>query len=537
MAMALNPVNIYKQGAQEERAETARLSSFVGSIAVGDLVKTTLGPKGMDKILLNPNGASRGEPLVTVTNDGATILRSVGLDNPAAKVLCEISKVQDDEVGDGTTSVTVLAAELLREAEKLVAQKLHPQTIVAGYRKALTVALSALDESKIDNATNEEKFNEDLMNIARTTLSSKLLTQHRDFFAKMAVDAVLRLKGSGDLNNIQIIKKLGGNLTDSFLDEGFILQKTIGVNQPKIIENAKILLANTAMDTDKIKIFGSKVRVDQVSKVAEIEKAEKDKMKGKVEKIVSHGINVFINRQLIYNYPEQLFADAGVMAIEHADFEGIERLAKVLGGEIVSTFDHPEKVKLGSCKVIKECIIGEDRYIKFSGVKDGEACTLVLRGATHQILEEAERALHDVLCVLTSLIRNTATVLGGGCSEMLMANKVRQLALQTQGKESFSIDAFANALQQLPTIIADNGGYDSNSLLSELRAAHHQNNKQAGLDMSLGKVGNMRELGVTEAYIVKRRVVSSAASAAEMILRIDNILTAAPRQRGSDQCM
>ena len=247
------------------------------------------------------------------------------------------------------------------------------------------------------------------------------------------------------MNNIQIIKKLGGNLTDSFLDEGFILQKTIGVNQPKIIENAKILLANTAMDTDKIKIFGSKVRVDQVSKVAEIEKAEKDKMKGKVEKIVNHGINVFINRQLIYNYPEQLFADAGVMAIEHADFEGIERLAKVLGGEIVSTFDHPEKVKLGSCQVIKECIIGEDRYIKFSGVKDGEACTLVLRGATHQILEEAERALHDVLCVLTSLIRNTATVLGGGCSEMLMANRVRQLALQTQGKESFSIDAWTSS--------------------------------------------------------------------------------------------
>jgi T-complex protein 1 subunit beta len=537
MALALNPVQIYTAGAQEERAETARLSSFVGAVAVGDLVKSTLGPKGMDKILLNPSGASRGEPLVTVTNDGATILRQVGLDNPAAKVLQEISKVQDDEVGDGTTSVTVLAAELLREAEKLVAQKLHPQTIVAGYRKALTVALHALDNSTVDNGEDKEKFEKDLLNIARTTLSSKLLTQHKDFFSKMAVTAVLRLKGSGDLNNIQLIKKLGGQMTDSFLDEGFILQKTIGVNQPKKIMNAKILLANTAMDTDKIKIFGSKVRVDAVSKVQQIEQAEKDKMKQKVEKIVAHGINVFINRQLIYNYPEQLFADNGVMAIEHADFEGIERLAKVLGGEIVSTFDRPDKVRLGTCECIQECIIGEDRYIKFSGVQQGEACTLVLRGATNQILDEADRALHDVLCVLTQTVKNTKTVLGGGCSEMLMANAVRQLGQTTEGKEAFAIDAFANALQQLPTIIADNGGYDSNELISQLRAKHAQGETTMGLDMEEGAIGCVDALGITESYMVKRRVVGSAASAAEMILRVDNILTAAPRQRGGNQCM
>lgn len=358
----------------------------------------------------------------------------------------------------------------------------------------------------------------------------------KTFFAKMAVDAVTRLQGNGDLNNIQLIKKLGGSMTDSFLAEGFILQKAIGVNQPKRIENAKILLANTAMDTDKIKIFGSKVRVDQVSKVQQIEQAEKDKMKQKVEKIVNHGINVFINRQLIYNYPEQLFADAGVMAIEHADFEGIERLAKVLGGEIVSTFERPDKVKLGTCKVIEECIIGEDRYIKFAGVEQGEACTIVLRGATSQILDEADRSLHDVLCVLTQTVKNTRTVLGGGCSEMLMANAVRELAMKTEGKEAFAIEGFANALQQLPTIIADNGGYDSNELMSQLRAKHANGESTKGLDMELGTVGDVKELGITESYMVKRRVVNSAASAAEMILRVDNILSAAPRQRGGDQC-
>lgn len=535
MALALNPVQIYKAGASEERAETARLSSFVGAVAVGDLVKSTLGPKGMDKILLNPSGASRGEPLVTVTNDGATILRQVGLDNPAAKVLQEISKVQDDEVGDGTTSVTVFAAELLREAEKLVAQKLHPQTIVAGYRKALTVALHALDQAAVDNGADQEKFKADLMNIARTTLSSKLLTQHKDFFAKMAVDAVLRLKGSGDLNNIQLIKKLGGQMTDSFLDEGFILQKSIGVNQPKKIENAKILLANTAMDTDKIKIFGSKVRVDQVSKVQSIEQAEKDKMKEKVKKIVEHGINVFINRQLIYNYPEQLFADKGVMAIEHADFDGIERLALVTGGEIVSTFGHPDKVKMGKCDLIEQVSIGDETLLKFSGVPLGEACSVVLRGATEQIIGEADRSLHDALCVLTSTVKEPRTVYGGGCSEMLMAKAVEELAAKTAGKEAKAMEAFANALRQLPSIIAENGGYDSAQLVSELKAAHHNGESTMGLNMYEGKIDSMSQLGITESFSVKRQVLVQASEAAEMILRVDDILKAAPRPRQEDR--
>jgi len=247
-------------------------------------------------------------------------------------------------VGDGTTSVAVLASELLKEAEQLVSMKLHPQTIVSGWRKAVAVARSALESAAKNNSSDATQFTSDLLNIARTTLSSKILSQHKEFFSKLAVDAVLRLKGSGNLDAIQIIKKLGGTLSDSFLDEGFLLDKKPGVNQPKRIEKARILIANTPMDTDKIKVFGSRVKVDSIAKVAELELAEKEKMKDKVELILKHNINVFINRQLIYNYPEQLFADAGIMAIEHADFDGIERLALVTGGEIVSTFGNPEKV-------------------------------------------------------------------------------------------------------------------------------------------------------------------------------------------------
>jgi len=232
---------VLKDSATEEKGETARLSSFVGALAITDLVKTTLGPKGMDKILQSSSGA------VTITNDGATILKSIYIDNPAAKILVDISKTQDDEVGDGTTSVCCLAGELLREAEKLVDQRIHPQTIIAGFRKAATCAEDALLAATVDNGGNADKMRDDLFNIACTTLSSKVLSQARNQFSSISVDAVLRLKGSTNLDHIQVIKKPGGSLTDSYLEEGFILAKSLGVGQPKVMENAKILVSNTPM--------------------------------------------------------------------------------------------------------------------------------------------------------------------------------------------------------------------------------------------------------------------------------------------------
>ncbi|XP_011641157.2 T-complex protein 1 subunit beta [Pogonomyrmex barbatus] len=531
--VSLNPVRILKSEAGEEKAEIARLSSFVGVIAIGDLVKSTLGPKGMDKILVS-HGRSAGQ--VLVTNDGATILKSVGVDNPAAKILVDMSRVQDDEVGDGTTSVTVFAAELLREAEKLIEnQKIHPQTIISGWRNATNVATEALKNAATDNSADPDCFREDLLNIARTTLSSKILSQHKEHFSKLAVDAVLRLKGSGNLSAIQVIKKRGATLADSFLDEGFLLDKKPGVHQPQKVSDAHILIANTSMDMDKIKVFGSRVRVDSMAKIAELESAEKEKMKDKVDKILKHGCNVFINRQLIYNYPEQLFADAGIMAIEHADFDGIERLALVTGGEIVSTFDNPDLVKLGKCDLIEQVMIGEDTLLRFSGVPLGEACTVVIRGATQQIIDEAERSLHDALCVLAATVRESRIVYGGGCSEMIMACAVMRAAAATPGKEAVAMEAFARALQQLPTVIADNAGYDSAQLVSELRAAHNSGGNTMGLDMELGKIGCMKQLGIIESWVVKRQVVVSAAEAAEMILRVDDILRAAPRKRVQDR--
>lgn len=467
----------------------------------------------------------------SLTHSGATILKSVPVENPAAKVLVEIAKTQDDTVGDGTTSVTVLCGELLREAEFLVNQRIHPMTIMQGWRQAVVIARTALENAAIDNSGNDEAFRTDLMNIARTTLSSKLLYVEKDHFAKLAVDAVLRLKGSGNLDYIQVIKKPGGSLSDSTLQDGFVLDKSFGIGQPRRIENAKILVANTPMDTDKIKIYGSRVRVDSMTKVAEIEEAEKAKMMNKCQKIIKHGINCFVNRQLIYNFPEQIFTEAGVVSIEHADFDGIERLAAVTGGEIASTFDNPELVTLGECKLIDEIIVGEDRLIRFSGCKSGTACTIILRGASSHLLDEAERSLHDALCVLTETVKETRVICGGGCLEMLMANAIDLEVPKVSGKAALAMEAFSRALRQLPTIIADNAGLDSSELVTQLRAAHASGNKNAGLNIQDGCIGDMWELGVREAYKSKLQVLVSAAEAAEMILRVDDIIKCSPRQR------
>eukprot|EP01104_Vermistella_antarctica_P000721 TRINITY_DN10842_c1_g1_i1.p1 TRINITY_DN10842_c1_g1~~TRINITY_DN10842_c1_g1_i1.p1 ORF type:complete len:553 (-),score=176.98 TRINITY_DN10842_c1_g1_i1:92-1702(-) len=527
----IHPTNILNDGAIDERGENVRLSIFMGALAITDLVKTTLGPKGMDKILQSLSHENE----VNVTNDGATILRSIHVDNPAGKVLVDISKAQDDEVGDGTTSVCVLAGELLREARALVEeQKIHPQTIIQGWREGAEVAQKALAAIAQDNSADEAKYREDLYKVACTTLSSKVLCTAKDHFATLAVDAVLRLNGSTNLEHIQIIKKLGSSMWDSFLDDGFILEKKFGVGQPKRIVNAKIMVADTPMDNDKVKIFGARVKVDSTAKVADIETAERAKMIAKCEKIAAHGCNVFINRQLIYNLPETYFADNGITSIEHADFDGVERLALVFDADIVATFETPDKIKLGTCDLVEEIMIGEDRAIRFSGVAKGEACTVVLRGSSQHVLDEAERSLHDALCVLSQMATENRVVPGAGVTEMEMAEAVDVLAKKTAGKKAIAMQAMARAFRQLPAIIADNGGYDSADLIARLQAAHHKGDKMAGLNMDEGTIADISELGVYESLKVKSQVVASAVEAAEMILRVDEIIRAAPRQRDND---
>lgn len=519
-------------GSFEQKGQEAKLNNFFGAYSLSDMVKTTLGPKGMDKIL-QPMGAGPGGQKIIVTNDGATILSHVMVDNAAARVLIDISKTQDEDVGDGTTSVCVFAGELLRQGEQLLNQRIHPQIVIQGWRKARQTALNTLKAISFDNSADAVQFKEDLMNIARTTISSKLLTYEKEHFAKLAVEAVLRLNGSGNLELIQIIKRIGASLKESYLDEGFILEKSISVGCPRTKKNPKILVANTPMDYDKIKIFGTRVKVDSTDKVAEIEQAEKEKMKEKVDKILAYKPDIFINRQLVYNYPEQLFADKGVMVIEHADFEGVERLSKALGAEILSTFNSPADRDdlLGNAMNVEEIMLGEDKVIKFSGCKLGESCSIVLRGSSSHILDEAERSLHDALCVLVKTIQNKRCILGGGNAEVSMANAVEDLAQTIEGKEALAVHAYAKALRQLPTIIADNGGFDSAELVQNLSYQIRSGNNQSGLNMAEGTIGCMKEMGIRECLRVKEQVIVSASEAAEMILRVDNVIHNAPRKR------
>jgi len=396
---------------------------------------------------------------------------------------------------------------------------------------ALEVARKAVYDMSFDNRSNNEAFRLDLLNIARTTLSSKLLTRDKDYFATLAVDAVLRLRGKPNMEYIQIIKKPGGTLSDSFLADGFLLEKKIGVGQPKKLQNCRVMVANTPMDTDKIKIYGARVKVDSFSAVQELELAEKEKMKSKVDKIISHGCNVFINRQLIYNYPDQLFKQAGIMAIEHSDFDGMERLAAVLGADIVSTFDSPEKTVLGICESISEIMIGEDKVIQFSGCKQNEACTIVLRGASKHLLDEAERSLHDALAVLSQTVQDSRVVFGGGAAEMCMAHAVDDLARKVEGKKSLAIEAFASALRKIPQILLDNGGFDSAETVSQLRALHSKSQHNMGIDIISGIPGDMKKLGILESHKAKLSQICSSTEAAEMIIRVDDIIRCAARPR------
>ncbi|KAL8449000.1 hypothetical protein Emed_003352 [Eimeria media] len=591
--------SVLKQGAQEDKGDTARLQYFVGAIAVGDLVKSTLGPKGLDKVLQPMQLEAARRERAVVTNDGATILKSVWLENPAAKILADLALQQDMVCGDGTTGVVVLAAELLREAEQLVEKNIHPQTIISGYRKAAAAARERLSEVAF-GVEDEASLRQCLLNVARTTLSSKLLTHDKEHFARIAVDAVMRLKeNAASLDLIHVLKKPGGCLRDSYLDDGFILEKKIGVGQPKMKENCKVMVANTPMDTDKIKIFGARVKVDSFEAVHQLELAEKEKMKQKVDKILAYKCDVFINRQLIYNYPDQLFKAAGVAAIEHSDFDGMERLAAALGAEILSTFDSPSEAPLGFCAKMEEILIGDDTAIKFSGCKAGGACTVVLRGSSEQGLDEAERSLHDALAILSQLVlqqqqqkkqqqqaaaaaagtvsaasglregllsnqqQQLLLVCGAGAAEMAMEAAVSDLAKKTPGKESLAIECYARALRQIPTIILDNAGLDSADIVSRLRSLHHEGKYTTGVDVrGDGGTADVKELGILEAFKSKLEgkidlaclhtnftyatvaaayavavaaaaaaVFAAAAVAAVHIIRVDDIIRCAPRER------
>lgn len=498
-------------GTTEEKGGDAKRTILAGTNLIGDILKTTLGPKGMLKVL-------KGETKqLNVTNDGAFILKDLQIDSAAARILINASVGQDFEEGDGTTTVAVLTSFIIKEASKL---KIHPAKILKGLRMAQEKSEEILERIAV-NATKE-----DLTYLVKTSLCSKVLKYELDKFTKICIDAIDRLDGRNDLNLIQIIK-CPGKLEDSYLDSGFILDKDVEVKE---MIDPKILIANTSLDQDKIKVFGAIISVNTVQDLAEMETIEHEKMKSKIDSICSKPFDCFINRQLIYDYPMQLLKLKNVQPIEHADFDGVERLNTVLGGKILSTFDSVEEDAFGTCKKISNVYIGNKRMVKFDGVMNG-ASTIVLFGSSKEMLDEAERSIHDALCVLLKIREEPKIVYGGGSCEMAIGVGLSKYALEVPGVESEAIMAVANAFQEIPMVLAENGGYDGTAIRANLRTKHNQKEHTYGVDIKKGDIGCMKTHSVIDSYRIKKRVIKASSEVSQMIVKCDGIVKCKPRER------
>nr|XP_027200352.1 T-complex protein 1 subunit beta-like [Dermatophagoides pteronyssinus] len=521
---------IYQANSQENSGENARLQCYVGAIAIGDVMKSSFGPRGMDKILQSASDEP-ARKIPVITNDGATILGKILIDNPAAQILIDMSKRQDQRCGDGTTGVVILATEILRRAQQLVEQNLHPQTIVQGLRIAAAAAFKRLDEACLRFGEDDPQHAEVLLQMAMTTLNSKVLSSDRRHFAQLAVDAVAMLKNKNSLQLINVVKLAGARLCESQLVEGILIDKRLAYGAPKTITDARVLLANTALDADKIKIYGATACANDYERINELEDAEKRKMLAKIEAIAASGCNVFVNRQLVYDYPQQLLSQRKIACLQHADFDGMEALASALGAEIASTFKDSAAVQLGRCGKVEEVLIAEQRFTRFSQCQKPEACTVLLRGANEQVLAEAERSLHDALAVVSQTLQDFRLVHGGGAIEASIASAIAAEAQKLNNKTRLAVEAVADAFLAIPFIIMQNAGHDAADCVAQLKQAHGGAAvSDAGADVDSGAVASMQEKGVYESYAAKLYQLRAALEAAEQIIRVDAVIKSAPKQ-------
>lgn len=495
-------------GTQEERQDDAIRTIKNGVNLIGEILKTTLGPKGSLKVIHGKE--------TSITNDGAFILKNLLIDSASAKILINSSINQDWEEGDGTTSIGVLASLLLKEAYSL---SIHPTKIIKGYTMALNRCLDVLNKKKFAPKP------EDIKNLVKTTLNSKVLANNLDIFIDLCIKAVEKVD---DIGLIEIIK-LEGDLGESSLVDGIVLNKSMDIS----LQNPKILVANTSLDYDKTKIFSSKINVDSIKELESIEIAEKEKMMAKVDAITKLPFELFINRQIIYDYPNQLLENKGIKVIEHADFDGVERLNKVLGGNLVSTFEGLKEADFGICAKVSTVNIKGQKMIRFEGIKKG-ASTIIICGSSKEMLDEAERSVHDALCVLKRVKQSPFCLYGGGCTETALALELNKLALETKTKESEAIECFANALLNIPKILSENCGFDGDETKALLKNDHSYRKVTHGVNIENGKTVCMKEKGIIEGFEMKRRVIVAACEAAQTILRCDGIVTCKPRDRSHD---
>jgi thermosome len=527
MALSGQPVIILKEGTSRTRGRAAQRNNIAAAKIIAEIVKTTLGPKGMDKILVDSIGD------VVVTNDGATILEKMDVEHPAAKMIIEVAKTQDKMVGDGTTTAVVLAGELLRKAEELLDQKIHASTIITGYRRALQVALKRLEEVARPVSLEDR---ETLRKIVKTSLGSKSLGFATDHIADLAIDAVLSVvrevngKKKADKDDIQIVKKIGKSLLESQVVKGIIVDKeAVHPAMPKTVKQAKIALIDAPFEIEKTE-FSAEIRIRSPELMKQFLDEEHRILQEMVDKVASVGANVVFCQKGIDDAAQFFLAKKGILAVRRVKRSDMEKLEKATGGRIVTNFEDLEPKDLGYAELVEERKIGEDRMVFVEGCKDPKAVSVLIRAGLERQLDEAERALNDAIMNVINIVDDNRFVPGGGAVEVELAKAVREEASKYPGKEQLAMLAFAEALEIIPKTLAENAGLDPIDIMTALRNKHAENGISYGINLMTGKVDDMFQVGVIEPLKVKVQALKSSFEAAAMILRIDDVIAASKKK-------
>jgi len=523
--MMMQPqIILLKEGTDSSQGRGQLLSNITACMAILDTVKTTLGPRGMDKLMVDEKGS------VTISNDGATIMKLLDIVHPAAKTLVDIARAQDAEVGDGTTSVVLLAGELLKEIKPLVEEGVNPQVIIKGFRKASVLAVQKVKELAVpfNQKSDPAAFRQTLIKCAGTAMSSKIIHSHKDFFTNMVVDAVVRLDENDEMNeNFIGMKKIpGGGVQDSFLVDGVAFKKTFSYagfeQQPKSFKSPKIICLNVELEL-KAEKDNAEVRIDKVQEYQAIVDAEWKIIYEKLEKIVVTGAKVVLSKLPIGDLATQYFADRDIFCAGRVPSEDLGRVIKAVGGSIQSSVNDLKPEHLGHCNLFEERQIGGERFNLFTGCPQSKTCTLILRGGAEQFIAEVERSLHDAIMIVRRAIKCKDIVAGGGAIEMELARYLREYAKTIEGKQQLIITHFAKAFEIIPRQLCDNAGFDATDILNKLRNKHatDPNGKWFGVDINSESIADNYEKFVWEPSLVKVNCISSAAEAACLILSVD----------------
>jgi len=517
------PILILKEGSQRTRGRDAQSGNIAAAKAVASAVRTTLGPKGMDKMLVDTIGD------VVITNDGVTILKEMDIEHPAAKMMVEIAKTQDDEVGDGTTTAVVIAGELLKRAEDLLDQDVHPTVIAHGYRMAADKAQLILDEIAVDVRPDDMVMLKKLADTAMTGKGAEAAKEKLTELVVKAITMVADADGTVDTEFVKVEKKVGGSIEDSEIVEGMIIDKErVHPAMPRVVKDAKILLLNAAVEFKKTEV-DAEISITSPDQLQMFLDEEERMIKGIVDKIVASGANVLFCQKGIDDIAQHYLAKAGIFAVRRVKKSDMEKLARATGAAVVSSIDAIAPEELGKAGNVEEKKVSGEEMIFVTGCENPKAVSVIIRGGTEHVVDELDRAIEDALRVVSVAVEDKKFVAGGGAPEIELSLRLREYAATVGGRAQLAIEAFATALEIIPRTLAENAGLDPIDMLVALRAAHEKggaSGKYMGLDVFNAVSGNMLDAGVVEPLRVKTQAVSSAAEAAVMILRIDDVIAA-----------